>query len=69
MLKVKENVEMIKEIRKYIIGSLKSRDVTTVHADLANIVLIYDYDESVYDNPKNKDEVLNCIDIDSVNAD
>lgn len=69
MLKVKENIEMIKTIRKYIIDSLKSHNVTPAHADLANIVLIYDYDESVYDNPKNKDEVLNCIDIDSVNAD
>ena len=58
MLKIKENVEMIKEIRKYIIGSLKSHNVTTAHADLAKIVLMYDYEESVYDNPDNEDEML-----------
>ena len=61
MLKVKENVEMIKEMRKHIVDSLKCRNVTTVHADLAKIVLMYDYEESAYDNSKFEED-QRCMD-------
>lgn len=53
---LKENAEMIKEMRNYVMRNIKCNCVDKAVADIAEIILEYDYEESKYNKQKREEE-------------